>query len=190
MEKIDGTHNTNRRFVNDAVRKFIHLIDLDSENISGHFFTCRKCEVPMADSEFSQLGLAPLQNAGKKRLHSVVIDAKVIALLNDTDEVVDRHDNPTVVTGLNVRNVKNRLTQNALKLFLKTVRNTISKIRNHIGASGTANGNEIASHCLQDGHLLVRLRKMKDHGSNKSQSDRVKVMKYISIIRWYMDNNG
>lgn len=81
MAKVNGWHKANRRNSNDAVRRFIVLIDIDSKTVAGQLFTCSKCEVPMVPRDFKQIGLDPIVHEGLKRLHSVVIDAKVIGLL-------------------------------------------------------------------------------------------------------------
>lgn len=39
MFKMGAWHQSNRRFGNDALRRFIQLVDLDSESITGKIFT-------------------------------------------------------------------------------------------------------------------------------------------------------
>lgn len=76
----------------------------------------------MEESSYAQLGLEPIQNEGKKRLRCVVIDAKVVALLKETERPSDEHEVLSGVTGLDMRIVRNRHTQNALRMFFKMVR--------------------------------------------------------------------
>lgn len=60
--------------------------------MTGRMFSCERCEVPMNELDFKQLGLDPKENEGREIMRSVVIDAKVIPLLKETEDKCDRHD--------------------------------------------------------------------------------------------------
>lgn len=57
----------------------------------------------MTKLDFKQLGLQPGEHEGKKRMHSVVIDEKVIPLLKETKDSGDPPDVLTGVSGLNCK---------------------------------------------------------------------------------------
>lgn len=199
MSKLGGWQKSNRRVGNDAVRRFIKLIDLDSSSIAGQVYTCSKCEVPIGPSNFKQLGLNPVEHAKTKRIHSVVVDAKVIGLLKDNGPVTDCHDVLTGAPGLNARILSNRPTQNAINMFIRTVRACISKQRNvravcvpataaETGTVGNGDrGRSPAGYIVKDDRFHVRLSEMRRHGQGKKSVSRTKLREYISIVKWFID---
>lgn len=198
MLKMNGWHKTNRRFGNEAVSRFIQLIDLDRKHIAGQVFTCSKCELEMVAADFKQLRLSPVDNSDTKRLHSVVIDAKVIGLLKKSGELTDHHDVLSGVSRLQVRLSAKRPPQNAVVMFIKNVRNCISKVRNQrivqCGRGSSASFNKIGGfeegYMIRRNHLFVRLSDMKNHGNTSAQKTDSNVMKLIGIIRWYINNTA
>lgn len=146
----------------------------------------------MEHSDYVQLVLDPIQNKGKKRLRGLVIDAKVVALLKETEGPSDEHDVLSGVSGLKIRIVRNRPTQNALRMFLNAVRSSIARARNK-RASGCMDGTGNLYYKLfsvKDRYMYIRLEVMRQHASSKGQSDVRKVAQYSNIIRWYIDNDA
>lgn len=105
---MSGNHKTNRRNANEAIRRLIQVIDMDRKDVAWELYYCKKCEVPMGPLDIKQLGLDPDEYNGRKRLHRIVIDGKVIALLKDGAESTDQHDILRGVTGLDSKVVSNR----------------------------------------------------------------------------------
>lgn len=99
---LNASHRPNRRVANDAIRKYIHAIDIDAEEVSGTLFSCSKRELEMEPSGNVQLGLDANEHHGKKRLRGVVIDEKVVFLLKESERPSDEHDVVNGVSGLNV----------------------------------------------------------------------------------------
>lgn len=186
MKKWEGCFEGNRRNANKAVRLFINLMDLDSKEVASQVFSRSKCEVTMNADDFEQLGLDPVEHDGMKRLHSVVVDAKIMSLLKESRPEDDKHDVVTGVTGLTTRIIKKRNNQNALKLMMKTVRHAISRHRNRrsVGAEARMDGGDMFE--VVNGHLRLGLWDIGQHGSTKAQCARPKVLDYISICRWYV----
>lgn len=144
-------------------------MDLDSDIASGKLFSCDKCEVDMDMTDFQQLGVVPKEYEGVKRLKSVVVDAKVVALLKDGETERDEHDIIHSGNSLSNRIIKNRHTQNAMCMFLKTVkraghwrRQGAALLRSTSSAKVLKNGSFV-----KDGKLFVRLGGMSRHGTTK-----------------------
>lgn len=102
---------------------------------SRKLYSCAKCEVPMVDSDFKQLVISRRSHGSCKRQRGVVIDAKVVHFLKEGHEVNDYYDELTSVTGLKTKMIRNRETQAALKLFIKTVVSEIKKIMRGAGGA-------------------------------------------------------
>lgn len=89
---LPGTHKCNRRYENDAIRKFIASISVDTETVGAQQYTCSQFEVEMTTTDYKQIGLDPVLNSGARRQTSVVIDAKVFPLLKERECEGDHHD--------------------------------------------------------------------------------------------------
>lgn len=190
MSKWNGIYKGNRRYANDAVRHFINLMDLDSTAIAHQVYSCKKCELPMTQEDYVQLGLDREQHPGMKRIHSVVVDAKVMALLKDGDGEHDAHDVLTAAKGLNTCIVRKRDNQNAIKILVKTIRHVISNHRNRRVSRMSVSTETPEGYEQHEGYLRIRLWDMAKFGSTKVQTTRSKVKEYISISRWLVDNNS
>lgn len=92
---------------------------------------------------------------------------------------------------MNVRVVRNRQTQNSLKMFFKTVRGFITHIRNirasgKVSTNGTVKGTWVT---VSDGYLFLRLGSIGKYGSTAAQRNQRNIARYIQIIRWFADND-
>lgn len=163
ISKISGHHKCNRRTANEAMRRLIQLMDIDRKDVAEELFSCEKWEKDMGPLDFKQLGRYPDVHRGRKRLHSVVIDGKVIALLKDGGSIDDRHNVLRGVTVLDSKIVPNRMMQNAIILLLKGVRNYITRHRNLRGKGKQGNPDETESdgYAVVDNYIYVRILDMR-----------------------------
>lgn len=195
VSKLEALHKSNRRVGNDAVRRFIQLIDLDSVNVGGQIFTCKKCEAPMDEYDFKQLGITAEQCGEAKRLRNVVIDAKVKGLLKDSSYIRDHHDVLTGAPGLKVRIFSQRFTQNAITALIKTVCSCVSKVRKvraqTVGddaRSMKSIGKPEDGYMVRREYLIVSLWDMRRNMKGKSVDTRLD--EYIQVIKWFIDNTA
>lgn len=183
-------HKSNRRNANDAIRIFIMSVDLSSENTCTQVYSCSKCEQPVNECDRKQLGMSESEAIGKKRLSGVVIDSKVIALLKESGEATDEHDELHAVNGLSTRVVPTRDLQNAMKLFIKLVRSCIGMRRGARQNAGVDSSTKMGKDRfrVRNRKLYVRLGAIVYYCTTKGQMERMKVIEYIKIIRCYVDS--
>lgn len=194
MTKRNGWHKANWGNGNDAVRRFMQLIGFDTECVAGQLFTCRKCEIPMRAAEFKKLGLDPVVHDGRKRFHSIVIDATFIGILKKYKRATDRHDTLHAASGLQARLLTNRKAKDAVKMFLKLVRSCITRQRNRCATAGQAvqqdgGGDSTANngHIVCSEYLHISLAEMKKHGARNTRSTAANISDGIATVRWYVD---
>lgn len=188
---LAASHRPNRRTENQALRRFIHAIEVEEAESSSALFSCKTCETEMEESDSAQLGNDRNKYGGTKRLRCVEIDAKVVALLKETRRCNDGHDGLPGVPGLNTRVVRNRSTQNVLRMFFKATRAAIGQIRNALAAGGDAISGDIGGkwYEVRDGYLQIRLGGMGKYGSTVGQRKRKNILACMNVVRWYIDHS-
>lgn len=185
LKTLESMHKSSRRHANDTIREFIQCIDLLSESMSGQLYFCKRCEVEMNTTDFSQLGLCPESNRGKRRLSSVLIDAKTVELLKETDGSRDERDKLHARGGPESRIVSNRPMKNALRLFLKMTRSCIAKVRR--SEFYNEGCQEMEDYFIVNKQLYFRLGAMRNYAKPKVQRHKRNVIEYIGLVRWFIE---
>lgn len=148
----------------------------------------------MEKSEFTRLRLYRKRFQDAKRLKGIIIDTKVVPLLKEGTKDEDSNDVLQSVSGLNRKIITNRDRQNVLRLLLKPVKWTVNH-RKSDAVSSSVNGNGssdvlrqlLVRNTNRNGLFFVRDGIMKRQSCTKIQREKVKVIEYINIVRYYID---
>lgn len=102
----------------------------------------------LKDADSVQLDLWKEDHPDSKRMKRVVIYAKLVGILKDIGRRTDRHFILGGSNSVHIRFIENRITQQAIKLFARTVRSVITKMR----SGRTEHGNSIEPNVTSNGY--------------------------------------
>lgn len=189
LAKLRVAHTPNRRIGNEAMRKFISAIDIESHDVCKKLYSCDKGDVALEKSDRLQLGSSEEEAHGRKRLKGVVVDGKVVALLKDLGACSNSHDVLKSTPGIAFRLVTNREAQNEMRMFSKLFRSVTAAMTArgrdlHTDAVHSAGG---ARYIVVHGVCHICVGALLKHGNTRTQRKASKLTNYVAIIKAGVD---